>query len=59
MTTWHKASLDDAVDFFLACTVRDKEFGPAGCASALAVVIGSVEWTNQIEQHIRKAIAAD
>ena len=58
MTTWHaKESLTQAVDFFLNCTVPDEEFAPNGCSFGLAVVVGSVEWTSQIEQHVRKAAA--
>jgi hypothetical protein len=56
MTTSHaKESLAEAVDFFLSGTVPDEEFAPVGCPFGLAVVVGSVEWTSEIEQHVRRA----
>ena len=59
MTTWHaKESLAEAVDYFLACTVPDEEYAPAGCACGLAVVVGSMDWATNIERHLRQSSLA-
>jgi len=54
MTTWHdQESLEEALDFFLSCTLPDESFAPHGCNRAIAIAIGSSEWVNAIREHVR------
>ncbi|HEY3129834.1 MAG TPA: hypothetical protein VGL91_10270 [Acidobacteriota bacterium] len=51
-TTWHEyESLDEALRFFISCTVAAEKYAGT-CLSALAVAVGAKEWSAQIEERL-------
>ena len=60
MTTGHANDpLNDALEYFLDCTVPDSDYAPNGCDWALIVSVGSPVWETMIEQCVAtKTISA-
>jgi hypothetical protein len=60
MTTWHaKDSLQDALEYFLECTVPDSDYAPNGCDWALIISVGAPAWDATIERYVaRRTLSA-
>jgi hypothetical protein len=53
MTTWRAPeSLDDALWYFLECTVPDAKYAPDGCQAGLVITFAGSDWNEAIEQHV-------
>lgn len=53
MTTWHNdESLDDAIWNFVYVTSPDDEYWDT-CRSALAISVGNLDWSAQIERRLK------
>jgi hypothetical protein len=54
MTTWHsEESIEDALYFFLNCTVPNETYAPDGCDRAVIISVGSGDWAATIEEYVR------
>lgn len=54
MTTSHAdESLEEALWFFLNCTVPEEDYAPNGCGTAVIFSVGRSDWNAAIESHVR------
>jgi hypothetical protein len=59
MTTWHAdESLEEALWFFLNCTVPDEDYAPNGCDTAVIFSVGRSDWSAAIESRVRAMLVA-
>ena len=57
MTTWHaKDSLEEALEFFMFCTIPDEAYAPQGCEVGLIITIGSDTWAPAIERFVTECV---